>query len=501
MQSWQPLFLLSAGSIGARLAVLDPATGDARNGRIDALDERDYHPRLPTSRLIAEVRRLLATERWAERLVCRYLADLADRVQARQDAELGAYTDEYQAARYFFGLGAREMRERVRVGRALRRLPRIERAFAEGQLCYSRVREATRVATADTELDWLELARRLDMRSLERCVAGEREPSGARSEGRAERRTTEAAHTEWTSAGTVRVTFELSSEGFTLLKRAMREARRAGGAGLSEGEALEAVARAALSLQTERVGTCDAGRGVVGSAGSNSGNREPDAGATDMAEPRPAAPVVSGSGAATRGTTAHGLRTPATHLGSMVAFGTEATQPGLAAAFETRVTHLGSMAAVGTEATQPGLAAAFETQATHLGSMVAFGTEATRLGSPAALRRPETPGAMGLESEPDRTRREPDRTRVEPDRTRGGPSSAPTDQWIDHERVGIVSGEQALPSEPAQRLFQVMGHRSGWTLDALAEASGLSVHEVSVALTLLELAGCVRRRAFAFDPV
>jgi hypothetical protein len=50
-------------------------------------------------------------------------------------------------------------------------------------------------------------------------------------------------------------------------------------------------------------------------------------------------------------------------------------------------------------------------------------------------------------------------------------------------------------------LMQVMGRSVGWTLEALTESSGLSVQEACVALTLLELGGRVRRRAFAFDPV
>jgi hypothetical protein len=42
-----------------------------------------YRPELPTAELILEVRKLLATERHAKRLTCRYLADLADRIRAR----------------------------------------------------------------------------------------------------------------------------------------------------------------------------------------------------------------------------------------------------------------------------------------------------------------------------------------------------------------------------------------------------------------------------------
>src|SRR5690606_4186377 len=48
---------------------------------------QDYRPELSTPALIAEVRLLLFSERRAGRLVCRYLADLADRIQARRDGE------------------------------------------------------------------------------------------------------------------------------------------------------------------------------------------------------------------------------------------------------------------------------------------------------------------------------------------------------------------------------------------------------------------------------
>jgi hypothetical protein len=435
------------------LAGFGPATGDSIDAGFDDLDECDYHSRLPTLQLVAEVRRLLATERRAERLVCRYLADLADRVQARQDAELGAYADEFHAARSFFGLGTRETRERVRVGRALRRLPQIERAFTDGDLSYSRVREVTRVATVHTERGWLELAQRLDMRSLERRVATEREATDARSDGRGERRVDKPARTEWTGPETVRVTFELSSQAWALLERAMREARRAGAAGFSDGEALEAVARAALSVQTQRADAGDAGCRVVAYERPTSGDSAPEAGA-GVAELGPSTAAGRGCGVAARGATAFELGTQATQLGSAAALPTRATQRGSADALQTR---------------------------------------ATQLGSAAARGQGQTPGATTLE--------------VSPDRTRGASSGDPTDQRIDgervgvDERVGVGSGEQALACEPAVHLIHVMGDCRGWTLDALTEASGLSAQEVCVALTLLELGGRVRRRAFAFDPV
>jgi hypothetical protein len=139
---------------------------------------------LATADLIIEVRRLLTIERRAERLICRYLADLADRLRSRSDRELEPFIDEFDAAHAIFGLGTRETRERIRIGRALRQLPIIEHAFIAGDVAYSRVRELTRVAQPDTESDWLELAQSLDMRALERRVASAtREAAPARPTG------------------------------------------------------------------------------------------------------------------------------------------------------------------------------------------------------------------------------------------------------------------------------------------------------------------------------
>jgi len=390
MQSTTRPLLRSATSTDSSLVGPAPATGDSigaeitalRAAEITGLGGHEYRPGLATSELVAEIRGLLATERRAECLLCRYLGDLADRVHARQDAELGRYADEFEAARQCFGLRARDMRERVRVGRALRTLRRIERAFIDGELSYSRVREVTRVATVQTEPEWLELARRLDMRSLERRVVAEHEARGPKSGRHDEQRVGERARTQWMGADRVRVTFELSREAWTLLERAMREARRAGAAGPSGGDALEAVARAALSGL--RADACDEGEGLVPGPWAN---------ADDEA-------------------------------------------------------HAAASAA------DPGLSVA---EARELG-MVSGGRSAGELGTDAT----QSGSARAREARLDATKQ---------------------------------------TGEPAARLLRIMGRSKGWTLDALTEASGLSVQEVCVALTLLELGGRVRQRAFAFDPV
>src|SRR5678815_2546095 len=62
--------------------------------------------------------------------------------------------------------------ERLRIAQALATLPQIEARLGDGSLAYSAVRELTRVATADTELDWLAKARGKNLREIEAMVSG-----------------------------------------------------------------------------------------------------------------------------------------------------------------------------------------------------------------------------------------------------------------------------------------------------------------------------------------
>ena len=68
------------------------------------------------------------------------------------------------------GLGPCASRERIRIGRALARLPRIDAAFRDGILSYSKVRAITRVATRDTEAMLLDIAGRSSAAQLESLV-------------------------------------------------------------------------------------------------------------------------------------------------------------------------------------------------------------------------------------------------------------------------------------------------------------------------------------------
>jgi hypothetical protein len=222
-------------------------------------DVRDYRPDLPMPELIAVIRGLLEEQRRVERLVCRYLADLADRVDARGCDVLGGYGDIHHASRCLFGLSVRRTRESVRMGRALRRLPHIEKAFVAGEVGYSRVREVTRVARPDDELHWLRLACQLPMRILERRVA---EAGGTKA---SEERTDPAASVTWASPDTIELRVSLRAESWALMQRAMEGARRSaeGDALLGDADALAAVARDALAQQATDTDSADLRRTVV----------------------------------------------------------------------------------------------------------------------------------------------------------------------------------------------------------------------------------------------
>src|SRR6185436_13554939 len=69
------------------------------------------------------------------------------------------------------GLSARQTEERLRVGRALRVLPKLDAAFAGGELHWSAVRELTRVATSETEAEWLAWAKGRRAQQIEKNVS------------------------------------------------------------------------------------------------------------------------------------------------------------------------------------------------------------------------------------------------------------------------------------------------------------------------------------------
>ncbi len=68
------------------------------------------------------------------------------------------------------GLGPCAARERIRIGRALAKLPRIDEAFRDGVISYSKVRAITRVATPETDALLLAIAEGSSAAQLESLV-------------------------------------------------------------------------------------------------------------------------------------------------------------------------------------------------------------------------------------------------------------------------------------------------------------------------------------------
>ena len=68
------------------------------------------------------------------------------------------------------GLGPCAARERIRIGRALAKLPRIDEAFRDSVISYSKVRAITRVATPDTDAMLLAIAEGSSAAQLESLV-------------------------------------------------------------------------------------------------------------------------------------------------------------------------------------------------------------------------------------------------------------------------------------------------------------------------------------------
>ncbi len=71
-----------------------------------------------------------------------------------------------------FGYKPRATEERLRAAQALESLPEMNRALRDGELSWSAARELTRVATPNTERDWLRATQGKTVRQVEKLVSG-----------------------------------------------------------------------------------------------------------------------------------------------------------------------------------------------------------------------------------------------------------------------------------------------------------------------------------------
>jgi hypothetical protein len=132
-----------------------------------------------------------------------------------------------------FGYTPRSTQEKLRVAEALEGLPRLAQALEVGSLSWSALRELTRVAVADTEREWLELAQGKTIRQLEELVAGKSPGDAPSAAGSA-------------SARRRVLRFEVAPETFALFREAVGWLRRRGGDVQDDDSVLLSMARHVL---------------------------------------------------------------------------------------------------------------------------------------------------------------------------------------------------------------------------------------------------------------
>lgn len=184
----------------------------------------DLHARLRTARRDHQrAEFVLASLLWELRRTRAY----ADRGHANVE----------QYAEVELDLGVRQVRDLIAIGRRLGELPALARAFADGQLGWTKAREVVRVATPETDSAWTSRAVVATNRDLERQVSAARpgEPPPAEDTWRA-------------GPARVRLSLELDAAQAETLGAALVRLRHEGGFGPDAGDGLLLVemARAAL---------------------------------------------------------------------------------------------------------------------------------------------------------------------------------------------------------------------------------------------------------------
>jgi hypothetical protein len=139
---------------------------------------------LPTKRLIEEIHCHARRGEAARRALAFYLRDMDER---REYRSVGCGSTEHFAFAQL-SMKARKVRELLRIDRALAQLPAVNAAFGAGELCWSKVREITRVAKPETEDTWLEFGKSHTYKEVENAVAAEKDAQEASKGGLGTRR-------------------------------------------------------------------------------------------------------------------------------------------------------------------------------------------------------------------------------------------------------------------------------------------------------------------------
>ena len=119
-------------------------------------------------RVHAELTRLARSKGAYDAEEARWLLE-GKRVRVHEPLGYGTFLSYLE---HVFGYGPRLASERLRVAEAIAQLPAMNDALASGDLCWSAVRELTRVAVPATEAEWIAAARAKSMREVEDMVSG-----------------------------------------------------------------------------------------------------------------------------------------------------------------------------------------------------------------------------------------------------------------------------------------------------------------------------------------
>jgi Holliday junction DNA helicase RuvB len=122
---------------------------------------------LPRKRLLEEIHYHLRGGDVSRRGLAFYLLDM----ERRREHKAYGCSSVIQFSDEVLETAPKETRDLLRIARALEDLPEIDRAFGLGELSWSKVREITRVATAETEAKWLEFAKQKKVRAVEWAVS------------------------------------------------------------------------------------------------------------------------------------------------------------------------------------------------------------------------------------------------------------------------------------------------------------------------------------------
>jgi hypothetical protein len=283
-----------------------------------------------------------------------------------------------------------------------------------------------------------------------------------------------AVRTEWTNAHSVRVSFELSAAEWALLERALEGAKRASEAPLSDSAALEAVARDALSAQTENIDASDPRRAVVLYECKRCAQSVLDTGAglTEMDAVNAAALSCGATevdlAAEGRAVKRGGPLPAATRRAVLLRDQCRCRVPGCNRRRYVDVHHIVAQADGGDHARS---------------NCLVLCTTHHRLLHEGQL---QLSGDVEAELE----------FRDGAGRRFAGDTATPNAAVFDE----VTQGGSCASQDVGTRLMSVIGRRGGWTLDELCEKSGLSAREINQALIPLVLGGRLRRTEVGFDP-